>query len=277
MGPWDAMCHLITKGDVNCVQFERTGKTFPVTESDESAFSEPPANNKKAEKDISVYRWRKTSCPGSHSAPISHLPWHWQIGHPNAWTNIWCALTGYPHCWFRLRRTSSMPDQTGQDLRVIVWGPCHTNPWSERGFLLGHGYGCDGVVRPDQLDRLVNHLWPNQSQGGSAFTKRRPLCKLPLDSNLMFVWQFKHSSEGNWSRQPLLPRLPRGSPLALDWIPKRLASASKGMAPPREKPNKGKSASETLKLKVKTSAKEQPQRSFGDLSWLQGRSRVHCF
>ena len=46
------------------------------------------------------------------------------------------------------------------------------------------------------------------------------------------------------------------------------------MGQPREKPNKGKSASETLKLKVKTSAKEQPQRSFGDLSWLQGRSRV---
>ena len=82
------------------------------------------------------------------------------------------------------------------------------------------------------------------------------------------------SSEGNCSRQPILPRLPLGSPLALDWIPKRLATASKGMGQPREKPNKGKSASETLKLKVKTSAKEQPQRSFGGLSWLQGRSRV---
>ena len=50
------------------------------------------------------------------------------------------------------------------------------------------------------------------------------------------------------------------------------------MGPPREKPNKGKSASETnkqsLKLQVKTSAKEQPQRSFGNFSWLQGRSRV---
>ena len=37
------MCHLITKGDVS-VRFDRSGKTFPVTESDESAFSEPPAN-----------------------------------------------------------------------------------------------------------------------------------------------------------------------------------------------------------------------------------------
>ena len=36
------MCHLITKGDV-FVRFDRPGKTFPVTESDESAFSEPPA------------------------------------------------------------------------------------------------------------------------------------------------------------------------------------------------------------------------------------------
>ena len=147
-------------------------------------FLSPQPIDKKAEKDISVCRWRKTSCPGSRSTPISHLPWHWQIGYPCAWTNIWCALTGYPHCWFRLRRTSSMPDQTGQDLRAIAWGPCHTNPGSERGFLLSHGYGCDGVVRPDQLDRLVNHLWPNYSQGGGSFTKRRPLRKLPLDRGL---------------------------------------------------------------------------------------------
>ena len=53
-------------------------------------FLSPQPIDKKAEKDISVYRWRKTSCPGSRSAQISHLPWHWQIGYPNAWTNIWC-------------------------------------------------------------------------------------------------------------------------------------------------------------------------------------------
>ena len=121
-----------------------------------------------------------------------------------------------------------MPDQTGQDLRAIAWGPCHTNPGSERGFLLGHGYGCDGVVRPDQRDRLVNHLWPNHSQGGGSFTKRRPLCKLPLDSNLMFVGQFKQVQKETAPGSPYCPDCPgvllhwtgsvRGWPLRLkDW------------------------------------------------------------
>ena len=49
------MCHLITKGDV-CVRFDRSGKTFPVIESEESSFLSPQPIDKKAEKDFSVYR-----------------------------------------------------------------------------------------------------------------------------------------------------------------------------------------------------------------------------
>ena len=40
------MCHFITKGVV-CVRFDRSGKTFPVTESDESAFLVQAAHTTK--------------------------------------------------------------------------------------------------------------------------------------------------------------------------------------------------------------------------------------
>ena len=47
------MCYLITKGDV-CVRFDRSGKTIPVTESNESAFLSPQPIDKKAERHFCV-------------------------------------------------------------------------------------------------------------------------------------------------------------------------------------------------------------------------------
>ena len=70
------MCHLITKGDA-CVRLDRSGKRFPVTESNESAFLSPQPVDKKAEKDISVYRRRRKPFGTDKSSPLALVDWLW--------------------------------------------------------------------------------------------------------------------------------------------------------------------------------------------------------